>query len=242
MKYPAIGFVLLISFGFCKTDGGSSDGFLQQDSVYNYRTPSRHGIGKFYKGREIAAIMSSGGSGWLDRSTRQEEENSNLAVDQMNFPPGAVVADIGAGTGYYTFKIADKVKSGKVYAVEIQDRFIEMLNERITSRSAKNVEVVKGGIKSPNLPENSLDFALMVDVYHELEFPQEMLAAIRKSLRPGGKLILMEYRAEDEALQIIPLHKTSVKQLKKELEANGFRLAGRSDSLPIQHLLFFEKK
>ncbi len=241
MRLAAISIVLLISFGFCKTGERGTDTTVQQDSVYNYRSPSRHGIGKFYKGREIAAIMSAGGSGWLDRSTRQEEENSSFAVDLMNFPPDAVVADIGAGTGYYSFKIAEKVKKGKVYAVEIQDRFIEILNERITSRNIRNVEVIKGGTQSPNLPVNAIDFALMVDVYHELEHPQEMLQAIKMSLKPGGKLILMEYRAEDESIQIIPLHKTSIIQLKKELEANGFKLANRSDSLPIQHLLFFEK-
>jgi ubiquinone/menaquinone biosynthesis C-methylase UbiE len=241
MKIIAIGILFFTCLGFCKTGDTAEDKSPHQDSVYNYRSPSRHGIGKFYKGREIAGIMSAGGSGWLDRSTRQEEENSSLAVDLMKFPADAAVADIGAGTGYYTFKIAEKVKQGKVFAVEIQDRFINILNERISSRAIKNVEVVKGGTQSPNIPANSLDYALMVDVYHELEYPQEMLSAIRQSLKPGGKLILMEYRAEDESIQIIPLHKTSVKQLKKELEANGFKLVGQSDSLPIQHLLFFQR-
>lgn len=241
MKILAIGILFFSSLGFCRTGEKAGNKSAQQDSVYNYRSPSRHGIGKFYKGREIAGIMSAGGSGWLDRSTRQEEENSSLAVDLMKFPAGAAVADIGAGTGYYSFKIAEKVKQGKVFAVEIQDRFIEILNERISSKAIKNVEVIKGGTQSPNLPSNSIDYALMVDVYHELEYPQEMLKAIRQSLKPGGKLILMEYRAEDESIQIIPLHKTSIKQLKKELEANGFKLVGQSDSLPIQHLLFFEK-
>jgi ubiquinone/menaquinone biosynthesis C-methylase UbiE len=241
MKFFFIGILFFTSLGFCKTGETGRNQITQQDSVYNYRSPSRHGIGKFYKGREIAGIMSAGGSGWLDRSTRQEEENSNLAVDLMKFPIDAVVADIGAGTGYYTFKIAEKAQKGKFYAVEIQDRFIEILNERISSRAIKNVEVVKGGSQSPNLPANSIDYALMVDVYHELEYPQEMLRAIKQSLKPGGKLILMEYRAEDESIQIIPLHKTSIKQLKKELEANGFKLVSQIDKLPIQHLLFFER-
>ena len=213
-----------------------------QDSVYNYRSPSKYGIGKFYKGREIAAIMSSGGSGWLDRSSRQEEENSDLAVEQMKFPPDAVVADLGAGTGYYTFKIAEKVNRGKVYAVEIQDKFIDILKERIADKKVNNVEVIKGAVKAPNLPANTVDYVLMVDVYHELEYPQEMLKSISECLRPGGTLILMEYRAEDEALRILPLHKTSVKQLKKELEANQFELSRQVDTLPIQHLLFFKKK
>jgi ubiquinone/menaquinone biosynthesis C-methylase UbiE len=241
MKIFAVAIILFVSFGFYKTGGNSNDNKGNQDSVYNYRSPSRHGIGKFYKGREIAGIMSAGGSGWLDRSTRQEEENSSLAVEQMRFESDAAVADIGAGTGYYTFKIAEKVKRGKVFAVEIQDRFIEILKDRISTKGVKNVEVVKGGTQSPNLPANSIDYALMVDVYHELEYPQEMLKAIKESLKPGGKLILMEYRAEDESIQIIPLHKTSIKQLRKELEANGFKLVGKSDSLPIQHLLFFQK-
>ncbi|WP_336516257.1 class I SAM-dependent methyltransferase [Pollutibacter soli] len=213
----------------------------KKDSVYTYKEASSHGTGKFYMDREIARIISSTGSGWLDRSTRQEEENSNLAVEKMQLKPTDVVADIGAGTGYYSFKIAKYVPQGKVYAVEIQDPFLKMLNDRIRDSSSKNMEVIKGGEQTPNLPENSVDCALMVDVYHELMYPKEMLQAIAKSLKKGGRLILMEYRAEDAEIGILKLHKTSEKQIKKELEANGFRMVSNGKFLPIQHFFIFTK-
>ena len=212
------------------------------DSLYTYRTASPGGTGKFYLGREIAHIMGASNSEWLDRASRPQEENTQLAIDKIQVPVDGVIADIGAGTGYYTFKLAPKVPKGKVYAVEIQDEMIAALNERKKKLNNTNVEVIKGDITSPNLPENSIDLALMVDVYHELLYPHEMLENIRKSLRPGGNLLLMEYKAEDSAVAIRALHKMSVPQVTKELEANGFSLEYRGDFLPIQHFLLFRKK
>ncbi len=210
--------------------------------AYTFAKASADGTGKLYLGREISQVMSSGGGSWLERDERQQEENVKLAIDKMNLSPDEVVADIGAGTGYYSFRISKKVPEGKVYAVEIQDDFIQFLNSKKKELNAKNVDVIKGGIHSPNLPGNSIDLAMMADVYHELEFPAEMLQAIKKSLKPDGKILLLEYRGEDSSIPIKPLHKTTIIQLNKELEANGFKLFYDGEFLPIQHFLLYKKQ
>ena len=211
------------------------------DSVYTYRTASSGGTGKFYLGREIAQVMGASNADWLDRNSRPEEEHTQLAIDKINVPPTGTIADIGAGTGYYTFKLAPKVPEGKVYAVEIQDAMITALKERKKELDNTNVEVIKGGVIAVNLPENSIDLAIMVDVYHELEFPVEILASIKKSLKKDGELLLIEYKGEDPTVAIRPLHKTTVKQLNKELGANGFKLDYEGEFLPLQHFLLYKK-
>ena len=185
--------------------------------------------------------MGSDGAAWLERKDRAKEENSNLAIDKMNLLPTSSVADIGAGTGYYTFKIAQRVPQGKVYAVEIQDEMIRYLNERKNELGSKNVEVIKGDSKSPNLPDSSIDLAIMIDVYHELEYPKEMLQYISKALKKNGKILLLEYRAEDPNIPIKPLHKMTVAQVNKEMAANGFTLYYDGEFLPIQHFLLYQR-
>ena len=212
-----------------------------RDSLYTYGAASPGGTGKFYLGREIAHVMGPSNAEWLDRASRPREEHTQLTIDKIELPPNGVIADIGAGTGYYTFKLAPKVPKGKVYAVEIQDEMIATLNERKKKLNTVNVEVIKGSVTSPNLPVNSIDFAIMVDVYHELEYPVEMLTSIKNSLKKDGQLLLIEYKGEDPAVAIRPLHKTTVKQLSKELGANGFQLAYQGDFLPIQHFLLYKK-
>ena len=212
-----------------------------KDSTYTYKAANPDGKGKFYKGREIAQVMNFEGTDWLERNTRQKEENTNLALSKLPIANTSVVADIGAGTGYYTFRIAPKVPQGKVYAVEIQDDAINYLTERAKKLKQNNVIVIKGSEKSPNLPDNSIDLAMMVDVYHELLYPHEVLQAIRKSLKPRGKLLLLEYRAEDLKVEIKTLHKMSVKQVNKELSTNGFHLVQDGEFMPIQHFLVYEK-
>ncbi len=211
------------------------------DTIYTYKKASPDGEGKFYKGREIAQVMGFEGAAWLERNTRQKEENTNLAISKLPITKNSVVADIGAGTGYYTFKISPKVPQGKVYAVEIQDDAIKYLQNRSKKLKQNNVIVIKGAEQSPNLPDNVIDLALMVDVYHELLYPHEMLQAIRRSLKPHGKLLLLEYRAEDPKVEIKELHKMSVAQVNKELIANGFHLVQDGEFMPIQHFLVFEK-
>jgi ubiquinone/menaquinone biosynthesis C-methylase UbiE len=212
-----------------------------KDSVYVYKRATIDGTGKFYQGREIAKVMGFEGAAWLERDTREEEENTKLAISKLPIAATDAIADIGAGTGYYTFPTAAKVSHGKVYAVEIQQRAVDYLKSRAKQLGLNNVVVVKGGITSPNLPDNSIDLAFMVDVYHELAYPHEMLQAIKRALKPGGKLLLIEYRGEDPAVDIKPLHKMSVPQVNKELKANGFHLVSAEGFLPIQHFLIYQK-
>jgi ubiquinone/menaquinone biosynthesis C-methylase UbiE len=231
-------FLSLFLLGFCPTLSAQNH---SKDSIYTYKKATPDGEGKFYKGREIAQVMSFEGAAWLERNTRQKEENTNLAISKLPITKNSVVADIGAGTGYYTFRIAPKVPHGKIYAVEIQDDAIKYLNNRCKTLKLNNVVVIKGAEQSPNLLDNSIDLAMMVDVYHELLYPHEMLRSIRRSLKSKGKLLLLEYRAEDPKVEIKELHKMSVAQVNKELTANGFHLVQDGEFMPIQHFLVFEK-
>lgn len=212
------------------------------DTVYTYKTPDRDGTGKVYMGREIASLMNFHGRSWLERPSRSEEENTELAISNLPITSGSVVADIGAGSGFYTFRIAPKVPQGKVYAVEIQEDAVQYLKERSKALSHHHVEVIKGTEKTPNLPPNTMDLVIMVDVYHELLYPHEMLKEIKKALKPDGKLLLIEYRGEDPKVAIKKLHKMTLEQINKELTANGFQLATNGQFMNIQHFLVFEKK
>ena len=162
-----------------------------------------------------------------------------MAISNLPVTENSVVADIGAGSGYYTFRIAPRVPKGKVYAVEVQDEAVEYLQKKSEQLKFNHVEAIKGGEKSPNLPANSVDLVIMVDVYHELLYPHEMLQAIKHSLKPGGKLLLIEYRAEDPNVRVSELHKMTVKQLERELSANGFNLERNGQFMNIQHFLVF---
>ncbi|MBD1391836.1 class I SAM-dependent methyltransferase [Mucilaginibacter glaciei] len=237
MLYIKTAFLLLIPLLFTCQPAQNQ----QQDTAYTYKTASRDGKGKMYYGREIAQVMSFEGADWLERNNRQQEENTALAISKLPIIKNSVVADIGAGTGYYTFRIAAQLSQGKVYAVEIQDDALNYLKDKSSKLAHNNVTVIKGGEKSPNLPDNSVDLAMMVDVYHELYYPHEMLQAIRRSLKPKGKLLLLEYRAEDPAVAIKELHKMSVIQVNKELKANGFHLVQDGEFMPIQHFLVYQK-
>jgi len=213
----------------------------QEKSPYSYKKPSAGGTGKVYMGREIAQVMSFEGMEWLERNSRTTEENTTLALASLPLKSNSVVADVGAGSGFYTFRVAQRIPKGKVYAVEIQDDAIAYLKEKAFKERLSNVEVVKGLEKAPNLPDSSIDLAFMVDVYHELQHPQEYLAALKKALRPKGQLLLLEYKEEDPMVAIKPEHKMSVRQAKKELSANGFKLVKNRSFLPLQHFLLFEK-
>ena len=244
MKLKTVLFVIVCSscFAKCNSQQKTVSSKPITDTGYIFHNGSVDGIGKFYMGREIAHVMGASGSEWLERDERNKEENTQLAIEQMKLPIDGVVADIGAGTGYYSFRLTAKVPKGKVYAVEVQDEMISYLKNRKVVLKDSIVEIVKSTALSPNLPDNSIDLAIMVDVYHELEFPHEMLQAIRKALKPNGKILLLEYRGEDPSVPIKLLHKTTVSQLNRELMANGFQLNYKGDFLPIQHFLLYEKR
>ena len=244
MKIKVILIILFCShcFANCNSQQKVTAPAPVADTAYTFRKGSLDGIGKFYMGREIAHVMGASGSDWLERDDRNQEENTNLAIEKISLPANGVVADIGAGTGYYSFKLSAKVPQGKVYAVEIQDEMISFLKNKKAVLKDSIVEIVKSTTLSLNLPDNSIDLAIMVDVYHELQFPAEMLQAIRKALKPAGKILLIEYRGEDPSIPIKALHKTTVAQVSKEMMANGFQLNYKGDFLPIQHFLLYKKK
>lgn len=233
-------FLLLLITGLnfsCQAQTSKSSG----DEIYSYKNPSWDGTGKIYEGREISQVMGFLGKDWLERASREREEGISIALKNLPINSSSVVADIGAGSGYYTFRIAPLVPEGKVYAVEIQDDAIDYLYNQSAELGFDNVFTIKGEEKSPNLPEGEVDLVIMVDVYHELSYPQEMLQSIYNSLKSNGKILLLEYRGEDPSINIKPLHKMTEKQAKKELQANGFELVENGKFLPIQHFLIFQK-
>ncbi len=195
-----------------------------------------------YMGRTIARTMHFTGAEWLIRASRAREEASGEVMKQLNLKPGMVVGDVGSGNGYYTLKIAKVVgEEGKVYAVDIQQEMLDMLQERAREEERNNIVLTRGELQKTNLPKNTLDLVLLVDVYHEFSHPAEMLADIKASLKQDGRIALLEYRAEDPDVPIKPLHKMSKKQILKEYTANGFELVDEYDGLPWQHMMFFGK-
>lgn len=212
-----------------------------QPTDYEYRTPSRDGIGKWYMGREIAHVMGHEGAQWLDRPEREAEERPAILMENMDLEEDDVVADIGAGTGYFTFRIAERVPKGKVLAVDIQPEMLDLLSAEEKKRGLANVEPVLGKIDDPNLPEGAVDAVLMVDSYHEFDHPREMMQSIFRSLKPGGRVFLIEYRGEDPDVPIKPVHKMTQAQAKLEMSAVGLSHLKTLDVLPRQHLMIFEK-
>jgi len=193
-------------------------------------------------GRKYAGVMGAGGADWLVRPEREQEEQPDVALDAIGIGVGSTVADIGAGAGYMTWRLAQRAgPGGKVYAVDIQPQMLALLKRNMLQRKLDNVEPILGAVDDPKLPRNAVDLVLLVDVYHEFSEPQAMLRRIRESLRHDGRVVLLEYRAEDPAVPIRPEHKMSVAQVKAELEPEGFRLERVSEVLPRQHILVFRK-
>lgn len=193
-------------------------------------------------GRRIASVMGITGADWLDRSERDEEEQSGHAIELLDLKPGMMVGDVGAGTGYYSLRIAKKVApNGKVYAVDIQPPMLERLQTKAGSEHISNIQTVLGTESDPRLPPNKLDLVILVDVYHEFSRPQRMLEHIRTALKPTGRLVLLEYRKEDPTVPIRPEHKMSVNEVKQELTPEGYTFEKVDDSLPWQHILYFKR-
>jgi precorrin-6B methylase 2 len=220
----------------------STQSLPSQPSYEHREEHDPNGTGKFYMGREIAQVMGPGGIPWLDRPQREEEERPAMVLEALGLKGGEVVADLGAGSGFYTFRIAPKVgKTGKVLAVDIQDEMIKTLRQRAAEQKITNVEVVKGSESDPNLPSNGVDVLLMVDVYHELSYPFEVMTKVCKALKPGGRVVFVEYRKEDPKVRIKEVHKMSIEQLQKEMAVVGLDHVKTVDTLPRQHIAIFGK-
>lgn len=201
--------------------------------------PAFDGIGKCYFGREIAQVMTYEGAGWLDRAGRATEEQPDKAIAALKFKSTDVVADVGAGIGYITFKIAPQV--AKVYAVDLQPEMLKMLGDRQRSAGIENVESVQSSETETNLAPGSIDWAIMVDAYHEFTQPREMMASVYSALKPGGKVVLLEYKGENPLIAIKPHHKMTQTQARAEVTAAGFKFVENKKVLPQQHVLVFQK-
>lgn len=212
---------------------------LLSSLAYGQRLPLRHPV----SGRVIAPVMSAAGADWLERSERENEENPAKAVAQLGLKSGMTVCDLGAGTGYYAVRMARLVGgSGKVYAVDIQPKMLELLGKRLASAGIRNIEPVLGAETETNLPAASQDLILLVDVYHEFSKPQAMLRSIRNALKDDGRLVLLEYRKEDPGIPIRLEHKMTLAEVKAELEPEGFAIDKVVEALPWQHMIFLRKK
>jgi len=214
---------------------------LTAQERYTLKPGDPNGISKWYMGRQIAQVMSHFGIGWLERQEREQEENTTQLLKNLAVQPGMAIADIGAGSGYHSTLLANMVGNGKVYAVDVEPEMIAYLNERIKREGKKNIIPVLSTEKTVSLPANSMDMMLLVDVYHEFSFPYEMALSMLEALKPDGKLVLVEFRAEDPNVPIKTIHKMSQQQAVKEFKAAGFSFEKNISNLPWQHCLVFRK-
>jgi ubiquinone/menaquinone biosynthesis C-methylase UbiE len=241
--YSRLAFLVTLSllsavFSTARLRAGQSD-----TNLYEFRRAhDPDGIGKFYMGREIAQVMGHQAADWLERSEREAEERTSLLISELALKPGQVVADIGAGTGYLSRLLAVRVvPGGKVLAVDIQPEMLELLTNRMAGVGITNVVPVLGTASDPKLSAGSVDLVLMVDVYHEFEFPREMMQAICRAVKPGGRIVFVEFRAEDPGVPIKPLHKMTEAQVKKEMTLLPLRWLETREVLPWQHIICFGK-
>jgi SAM-dependent methyltransferase len=211
-----------------------------------YETRKIHdenGIGKFYMGREIAQVMGHEAAGWLERPEREQEERSSKLLESLKLKDGDVVVDLGAGSGYFTFPLAAKVApKGKVLAVDIQQEMLDIIKKKMKEKKVTNIDLILGTETDPKLPEAGVDLILLVDVYHEFSDPYEMTVTMTKGLKPGGRLVFVEFRMEDEKVPIKLVHKMSERQVLKEMEPHPLKHVKTLDVLPWQHIIIFEKK
>ena len=209
--------------------------------AYRFKSGSRDGIGKWYMGREISHVMGHLGAGWLEREDRQSSERTDLLIENLPLRSDSVVADIGAGTGYFSFPVAARVPEGQVLAVDIQPEMLAIIEQRKAAAGVANVTPVLGSIDDPGLAPNSVDLIFIVDAYHEFSHPLEMGRGMARALKAGGQLVLIEYRAEDRSVPIKRLHKMSQAQAKREMAALGLSWQRTEDFLPQQHFMVFSK-
>src|SRR5437762_2282699 len=240
-------FITLSQISWLITTGAGADETTRSatnSSRYEYRQEhDPNGTGKFYMGREIAHVMGHQAADWLERPERETEEKPELLLKTLTLKRGDVVADIGAGTGYYAWRIAREVGvEGLVYAVDIQQEMLDLLGKKMAERKINNVKGVLGTVTDPKLPANSVDLVLMVDVYHEFDHPFEMMEAICRALKPGGRVVFVEFRAEDPKVPIKEVHKMSEAQVRKEMSVQPLEWVETIATLPWQHIIVFKKK
>jgi SAM-dependent methyltransferase len=209
--------------------------------LYREGRGTADGIGKFYQGREIAAVMGFEGTPWLERPSRASEERPDLLVEELRLEPGMTVADIGAGSGYLSRLIAPVVGPGRVFAVDVQPQMVALLRELSQKPGFRNIVPIQADPDNVRLPPASIDLAVLVDVYHELAFPYEVMRSLIRALKPGGRVVLVEYRGEDPAVPIKPLHKMSEAQVRREMKMLPLSWERTSERLPMQHIVVFRK-
>lgn len=231
----------LLALSFSAVLSAQRESIPDSGVIYTDGPRTRDGIGKYYMGREIAQVMGHQGISWLERDNREDEEAPSKAIALLDLEPNTVIADIGAGSGYYSFRIAKKYPTSKVIAVDIQPEMLDFVKKKAAAENVSNVTPHLGSIESIQLSSQTIDAALFVDAYHEFSHPYEMMTSIFEALRPGGIVYLLEYRAEDPKVPIKPLHKMSQAQAKREMEFIGFEWAETKNQLPWQHLLVFKK-
>ena len=214
---------------------------LISSKYYSYRPPSFDGTGKFYMGREISDILGHQGSDWLERSDRSTEEQPQKMITALALQPTDIVADVGAGSGYISKLLAAQVPQGSVLAVDVQPEMLALIEQQVQLAKITNIEPHLGTEQSPELAPASIDLAVMVDAYHEFSYPHEMMEGIVTALKPGGRVVLAEYRGEDPLVAIKPRHKTTQKQIRQELASVGLKWQKTESVLPQQHLMFFVK-
>ncbi|MGB3652581.1 MAG: methyltransferase domain-containing protein [Rivularia sp. (in: cyanobacteria)] len=235
------GIVLVILVGLLFYPVNNAIAIASTDVYQQKNIASSDGIGKVYMGREISQVMGHQGAMWLERPTRESQEQPSKIILALDLKDTDIMADIGAGTGYMSFRIAPKVSDGKVFAVDIQPEMLDIIKFYKKVTKINNVEPVLATVTNPNLPPESIDLALMVDAYHEFEYPKEVMEGVVKSLKPGGRAVLVEYRGENPFLAIKRLHKMTQNQVKKEMKAVGLTWKETKELLPQQHLMIFEK-
>lgn len=212
-----------------------------QESCYEYKTGDQSGIGKWYLGREISHVMGYQGMSWLERDEREKEENTTVLLNNMKISKTDIIADIGAGSGYHIFKMAALATEGTIYGVDLQEEMLAAMSAKKKQGKVTNVQLVKGSEQGINLAPNTVDKVLIVDVYHEMNYPYEMMTAIKQAMRPNAKLYLIEYRGEDPEVPIKRLHKMTESQAVKEMKAVGLSLEKNIANLPWQHCMVFVK-
>lgn len=224
----------LIAFNF-------SIAWADTTNLYQQFPPTSEGTGKVYMGREIAHVMGYQGAAWLERESREKEERTDVLIQSLNLKPGMTVADIGAGTGYLSRKMATRVTdTGTVYAVDVQPEMVGKL--KAAARQHTNIKPILSKEDNVNLPANSVDIVIMVDVYHELAYPYEVIQSVLKALKPNGQLVLVEYRAEDDKVPIKATHKMAEAQIKAEMRVHPLKWQRTISSLPWQHVVIFTKQ